>query len=445
MRFHRLTLCLLLLGRCSALDNGLARTPPMGWMTWERFRCTADGSAEDSAQPSCADDPDDCISEQLIRQHADILSQPEWRAAGYRYVNIDDCWENWNRSADGTLRANSTRFPGGMAALADYVHTRGLRLGTYNDIGTQTCGKYPGECKDQSCTLPGYMGVDATTYAQWGIDSLKMDGCNSDHTHEVLDPAYRFLGAALNGTGRPVLYSCSWPDYIRTAPGLTVNYSDTARHCNMWRMYNDIQDSYDSMAGIADWVGDNAETNGMIDAAGPGGWNDPDMLIIGNFGLSLAQAKAQMALWSVMAAPLMMGNDLRKLAPEMKAVLLAKEVIAVDQDPLGKQGRRVEQVKVGPSYAGLCDAHDTWARPLAGGDVAVVLWNRGVCGTPSLLSFNWTTVGAHPAQPMMVRDLFAEKDLGVHTGEYGALVDISSVLMLRLTPRKAMGVEGAAA
>ena len=135
MRTHRLTLCLLLLGRCSALDNGLARTPPMGWMTWERFRCTADGSAEDSAQPSCADDPDDCISEQLIRQHADILSQPEWRAAGYRYVNIDDCWENWNRTEDGKLQANTTRFPVGLGGLAEYVHSKGLRFGTYNDMG----------------------------------------------------------------------------------------------------------------------------------------------------------------------------------------------------------------------------------------------------------------------------------------------------------------------
>ena len=165
-----LALCLLA-ERGHGLDNGLARTPPMGWMTWERFRCTAGTSG---TGPSCADDPTNCISETLVKQHADILAQPEWHSLGYRYVNIDDCWENWHRTPEGKLHANSSRFPHGMAALADYVHGKGLRLGTYNDMGTGTCGKYPGECKDELCTLPGYMTVDAETYAGWGIDSLKM-------------------------------------------------------------------------------------------------------------------------------------------------------------------------------------------------------------------------------------------------------------------------------
>ena len=175
-----------------ALDNGLARLPPMGWMTWERFRCTA---GESGTGPSCVSDPDNCISDKLVRQHADILGLQEWRSLGYQYVNIgsfwltyvlpsrtdcffsaDDCWSNWNRTADGKLAPNSTRFPNGMKALADYVHGKGLKLGTYNDMGTGTCGKYPGECKDELCTLPGFMTVDAQTYASWGIDSLKMDG-----------------------------------------------------------------------------------------------------------------------------------------------------------------------------------------------------------------------------------------------------------------------------
>ena len=175
-----------------ALDNGVARTPPMGWMTWERFRCTADGgdvAGGGASQPSCAEDPENGISERLVRQHAEIMARPEWRGAGYEYLNIDDCWENWSRSPGGKLAPNSTRFPHGMRALADYVHSLGLKLGTYNDMGTETCGGYPGECKDESCSLPGYMGVDAATYAGWGIDSLKMDGCHSVHTHGVLDPA----------------------------------------------------------------------------------------------------------------------------------------------------------------------------------------------------------------------------------------------------------------
>jgi hypothetical protein len=127
-----------------------------------------------------------------------------------------------------------------MKGLADYVHSKGLKLGTYNDMGTSTCGKYPGECKDTHCTLPGYMTVDAQTYADWGIDSLKMDGCNSVHTHAILDPAYIFMGDSMNKTGRPILYSCSWPDYIRSIPA-TVDYANTAAHCNIWRMYGDIQ------------------------------------------------------------------------------------------------------------------------------------------------------------------------------------------------------------
>ena len=187
-------------------------------------------------------------------------------------------------------------------------------------MGTLTCGKYPGECKDEQCTLPGYMAVDAETYASWGIDSLKMDACNSYHTHEILDPAYIFMGNSLNKTGRPVLYSCSWPDYIRDNSSGTgpVDYHNTAKHCNLWRTYNDIQDSWESVTTIVDWVGDNAPTNGMLDAAGPGAWNDPDMLIIGNFALSFEQAKAQMALWCIMAAPLLMGNDLRNLSQDMR-------------------------------------------------------------------------------------------------------------------------------
>jgi len=400
----------------TALDNGLARTPPMGWMTWERFRCII----------SCDADPENCISEQLIKQHADILAQPEWHALGYRYINVDDCWPNLSRGAGGRLVANSSRFPSGMAALAAYVHSKGLRLGTYNDMGTLTCGRYPGECKDEQCSLPGYMTLDAQTYASWGIDSLKMDGCNSVHTAAILDPAYEFMGAALNKTGRPVLYSCSWPDYIRTAY-LPVNYSLTAQTCNIWRMYNDIQDSWDSVTGIVDWVGDNAPLNGMLEAAGPGHFNDPDMLIIGNFGLSEAQSRAQMALWCTMAAPLLMGNDLRKLAPPMKAILQAPEVIAVDQDALGKQGRRVAQDK------SFCGAYDVWAKPLAGGDLAVVLWNRGVCGTHRQLTVSWASLSLPAGQPMAARDLFGRKALGTFTGNLSGWVDPDDVLMVRLS------------
>merc|ERR1712217_340508 len=182
------------------------------------------------------------------------------------------------------------------------------------------------------------------------------------------------------------------------------------------------------MTNLMDWVGDNAPHNGMLEAAGPGNFNDPDMLIIGNFGLSYEQSKAQMALWSIMAAPLLMGNDLRNLAPEMKAILLAEEVIAVDQDVLGKQGYRVFQTK------DFCGAHDVWLRHLSGGDLAVILWHRGVCGTHALLKVNWTTLELQPSQSMKVRDLFLRKDVGVFKESFEGFVNIDGVLMLRLSP-----------
>jgi|EP00505_MAST-04D_sp_SCG-Rhode-Island_P003702 alpha-N-acetylgalactosaminidase len=401
-----------------ALDNGLARTPPMGWMSWERFRCTVD----------CSIDPDNCVTETLIREHADILAQPEWLAAGYSRVNVDDCWANIDRSENGTLVGNTTRFPSGMKALADYVHGKGLQLGIYNDMGTKTCGGYPGECKDKNCSLPGYMGVDAEVYAQWGIDSIKVDGCNVFQTSDVLSRGYRFFGDQLNRTGRPIMYSCSWPDYIRLNRE-PVNYTLIGDTCNMWRMYDDIQDSWESVLGIIDWVGNNGgKGSPMQVTAGPGRWNDPDMLIIGNYALSETQARSQLALWCIMAAPLMMGNDLRHLAPNMKEILTNKEALAVDQDPLGVQGWRVAQ------DTGLCTAHDVWMKPLSNGDVAVVLFNRGVCGTHTKLNFSWELVELPAAKAMQVRDLFAGKDVGTFTGSFSGFVDPDGVRMLRLSP-----------
>ena len=188
------------------------------------------------------------------------------------------------------------------------------------------------------------------------------------------------------------------------------------------------------MTTIVDWIGDEAPSNGMLDAAGPGHFNDPDMLIIGNFGLSLAQSRAQMALWCIMAAPLLMGNDLRQLAPEMKAILTAAEVVAVDQDPLGRQGWRVAQVKRVSEWT--CDAYDAWMKPLAGGDLAVVLWNRGTCGIHRRLTVQWSTLGLPPAQKMTVRDLFLRKDLGVSMHNFSSWVNVDDVIMVKLSKAK---------
>ena len=398
------------------LDNGVGRTPPMGWMAWERFRDVVD----------CTSFPDRCVSEKLIKEHIDILSQPEWQEAGYEYVDIDDTWMSTSRNSLNVLSWNATRFPSGMKSLADYAHSKNLKLGIYQDMGTKTCVGYPGVCKDQNCTLPGYMDIDAQTFASWGIDLVKMDGCNSVHTSEILDRGYKYFGKQLNNSGREMIYSCSWPDYIRFA-GITVNYTDIAEHCNIWRMYNDVQDDWGSVLNIIDWVGDNQET--LINAAGPGHFNDPDSLMIGNFALSYTQAESQMALYSIMAAPLLMGNDLRNLDPKFKAILISKEVIAINQDPLGVQGRRL----VHTAACGGNNYYDVWSKPLYNGDLAVVLWNRCPYGVPEKMTVDWKTLGIESNEEIMaVRDLYQEKELGNFTGSISLYVDIDGVRMLRL-------------
>ena len=284
MRLLAVALLIFVCQTTTARDNGVALTPPMGWLAWERFRCTV----------NCTSDPDTCLSEKLIKEMADIMGSKEWKEAGYEYINIDDCWAERARDSNEKLVPDKSRFPSGMKALADYVHSKGLKIGIYNDMGTQTCGGYPGECRDEKCTLPGYMDIDAQTYAAWGIDSLKMDGCNSaPHDPDTLNPGYIYLG--LNKTGRPILYSCSWPDYIRSA-GYPMNLSTiVAPNCNIWRMYNDIQDSWILLPQLSIGL---ATTR----YAGPHRgfrsrhFNDPDMLIINDFFFELRAVKSSVCV-----------------------------------------------------------------------------------------------------------------------------------------------------
>ncbi|XP_067093977.1 alpha-N-acetylgalactosaminidase-like [Osmerus mordax] len=304
-----------------ALDNGLLRTPPMGWMAWERFRCNVD----------CTNDPKHCISENLFRDMADRLSEDGWRELGYEYIMIDDCWTSMQRDKYGRLQPDPKRFPGGIASLARYVHDRGLKLGIYADMGSQTCMGYPG-------TNLSTIHMDAHTFASWGVDFLKFDGCFSSPVEQQL--GYPLMSKALNSTGRPIAYSCSWPCYRGGLPP-KVNYTLLGEICNVWRNWYDVQDSWDSIQSILDWFSNNQDD--LQPAAGPGHWNDPDMLIIGNFGLSIDQSRAQMAVWAIMAAPLIMSNDLRSLEADARAVLSNKLAIAINQDPLGIQGRRILQ------------------------------------------------------------------------------------------------------
>jgi len=302
--------------QCFGLDNGLALTPPMGWMTWERFRCNTD----------CEAYPDDCISENLLKTQAQMMVSKGFLKAGYEYIIVDDCWLSHKRDSNGELQPDPKRFPSGMKALGDYIHGLGLKFGIYEDYGNFTCGGYPG--------VLGHLQTDAKTLASWGADYIKLDGCYADLND--MEQGYPEFGKHLNETGRPIVYSCSWPAYWGDK---IPNYPAIAKSCNLWRNYGDIQDSYDDVLDIVDHYGDHQDEFAQF--AGPGQWNDPDMLIIGDFSLSYDQSQTQMALWSVLAAPLIMSNDLRTIRPEFVEILQNPDVIKINQDPLGHQARRV--------------------------------------------------------------------------------------------------------
>ncbi|XP_038676261.1 alpha-N-acetylgalactosaminidase-like isoform X1 [Scyliorhinus canicula] len=329
----------ILCGPCQSLDNGLARTPPMGWIAWERFRCTID----------CDTYPDNCISESLFRSMADKLVEDGWKDLGYQYINIDDCWSATMRDANGKIQPDPVRFPNGIKGLADYVHSKGLKLGIYGDLGIATCGGFPGTTLEN-------VDTDAKTFAEWEIDMLKFDGCNSNSTEKAI--GYPKMSHALNATGRPIIYSCSWPAYEEGLPP-KVNYTLIGELCNLWRNYEDVDDSWNTVLTIINWFGDNQKV--LQPVAGPGRWNDPDMLIVGDFGLNHDQSKSQLALWAMLAAPFFMSNDLRTISDEAKTLLQNRLLIHIDQDHLGLQGERIEK------------DHDfqVWKRNLTDGQFAV--------------------------------------------------------------------------
>ncbi|XP_047430483.1 alpha-N-acetylgalactosaminidase [Mugil cephalus] len=345
MHLPVLVIASMLAATTIALDNGLMKTPPMGWLAWERFRCDID----------CDNDPKNCISEKLFMDMADRLSEDGWRELGYVYVNIDDCWASKTRDEKGRLQADPKRFPGGIKKLARYVHDRGLKLGIYGDMGTYTCMGYPGTPLDK-------IKIDAQTFADWDVDMLKYDGCYSNETEQ--EKGYPLMSKALNATGRPIAYSCSWPAYQGGLPP-KVNYTELGMICNLWRNYGDIQDSWDSVQSIIDWVFNNQDV--LVPAAAPGMWNDPDMLIVGDFGLSMDQSRAQMALWAIMAAPLFVSNDLRTISSGAQNILQNKLAISINQDPLGIQGRRIVKEK---------SRIEVYLRPLSNNASALVFFSR---------------------------------------------------------------------
>jgi len=335
--------------------NGLAKTPPMGWMSWEIFRCHIDHT--------------------LFEQMTDHMVDDGYLAAGYNTVSVDDCWMNRTRDVNGYIIPNPKRFPAGMKNLGDYMHSRGVRFGTYSDAGTLTCERYPG--------MKGHEVDDANTFASWGVDYLKLDGCNNNHSNYPVD--YPTAGSALQASGRNITYSCSWPAYIGGNESTKPFEAMINSGCNLWRNWRDIQCHWSSLAAIIDHWGEYGEV--LQQSAGPGHWHDPDMLLVGNDCISIEEQKTQMAIWSISASPLIMGNDLRNVSDESKRILLNRDAIAVDQDPLGKMGIRH------PSYTSTSPTQ-VWFRELANGDVAVALYFAAAfIPVTSCVHWNLTTGG----------------------------------------------------
>jgi alpha-galactosidase len=359
------------------LDNKLARTPPMGWNSWNHFGCD--------------------VSAQLIRETADAMARSGMRDAGYQYLVIDDCWQV-ARDAAGRLVADSVRFPGGMKPLAEYVHSKGLKFGLYTDAGRQTCQRRPGTYGSEE--------IDARTFAEWGVDYVKEDWCNSEGLDSPTQ--YAKFRDALAKAGRPIVFSiCEW--------GSNRPWEWGPRTGNLWRTTGDIGDRWASMIALLDL---NAQ---YALAASPGAWNDPDMLEVGNGGMTEDEYRAHFSLWALMAAPLMAGNDVRTMPAATRDILLNKEVVAVDQDSLGVQGMLVQEPA--PDL-------QVWAKPLSDGSRAVVLFNRSALQT--VITASWRGLGIRG--PARVRDLWAHADLGTFPGRFMATVPAHGVVMVRVTP-----------
>ena len=361
-----------------ALTNGLALTPPMGWNSWNKFGCN--------------------INETLIRQIADAMATNGMKDAGYQYVNLDDCWQV-NRDMNGVILADPARFPGGISNLAAYVHSRGLKLGVYSDRGTSTCAGRPGSY--------GHEVQDANTYAAWGVDYLKYDNCNpAAGSDQATD--YNNMKNALLNCGRPIVFSiCAW------------TYKSWMPDCgNLWRTTADISDSFSSMVANLD------QNNASAAVAGPGRWNDPDMLEVGNGSMTDTEYRAHFSLWCIVSAPLLAGNDLRSMSAATTAILTAPEVIAVDQDPAGAQGLRVA------STAGAGGNLEVWSKPL-GADFttkAVALFNRST--NAATIAVNWSDIGLSGLAA--VRDLWARTDLGTFTNSFATNVPAHGAVLVKI-------------
>jgi alpha-galactosidase len=357
-----LTFVVAIAAGAASASNAQAQPPQMGFNNWNSTHCR------------------DEFNEKMIRGIADKFISLGLRDAGYKYVNIDDCWANWQRDKNGNLEPNPKRFPSGIKALAEYIHQHGLKFGLYSSAGTSTC-----EPLQENRGFPGGLGhekQDATTFASWDVDYLKYDNCNNQKVDAL--KRYTAMAEALRATGRPIFFSvCEWGE---NKPWLWAGKPPV--DAGSWRTTGDISDSYASMLK-------NFKQNVILDRyATPGHYNDPDMLEVGNGGMTDVEYQSHFSLWSIMAAPLLIGTDLRTIKPDALKILLNKDVIAVDQDPLGIQGKQVRDA----------DGIHVIVKPLKDGSRAVAVFNE--TDTPHDVSVSTSEIGLKAGGSYNVRDLW---------------------------------------
>jgi len=382
-------------------NESLAKTPPMGWNSWNTFQTN--------------------ISEELVRGVVDAFVKDGLKDAGYNYIVLDDGWMAMERDAKGDLVPDPKKFPNGLKSLSDYIHSKGLKFGIYNCAGDKTCGGYPGS--------RGHEYQDALMYASWGVDYLKYDWCNTDNINAEV--AYTTMSKAITATSRPMVFSlCEW--------GGTSPWTWAEKIGHLWRTTGDIYPCFDCEVSHGTWSSWGVMRivnmrEGIRKYAGPGHWNDPDMMEVGN-GMSFAEDRAHFALWCMMAAPLIMGNDVRKVSKITLSILTNKDVVAIDQDSMGVQGFRVSRK----------DSMEVWAKPLANKEWALCFLNTSK--KVQNLNFNWL---ANPIVDSLfdyslnmtgtiysVKDLYQNVYLTTTKKPLQAVIGAHDVLMVRLRKSK---------
>jgi len=395
---YTLFLALAMVSSVHAQDSQsgkLALTPPMGWNSWNKFGCN--------------------VSEKLIMEMADVMVETGMRDAGYQYIVIDDCWQVGRDSA-GNIIPDPKRFPSGMKVLADYIHMKGLKFGIYSCAGSLTCQGRPGS--------RGYQFQDARQYAAWGVDYLKYDWCSN----EGQDPkaAYKTMSDALKASGRSIVFSiCEWGEGKPWKWGEGIG--------NLWRTTADIRDCYHCTfdwggLGVLDIIDKQAD---LWQYAGPGHWNDPDMLEVGNGGMTYDEYKTHFSMWAMLAAPLMAGNDLTKMDKQTQEILTNADVIAVDQDSKGEQARKFMDM----------GEYEIWAKPLSNGEVAVCFLNR--TNQPWKLNYDWKKQTMYFVRDVDIHqrvydiyDLWEHKTIAQTNRLLQKEIPAHGVLMVRLSPTK---------